>query len=489
MLTGKSNAEKIWNNFLKSKRFNNYACAGILGNMNAESGLISQNMQDSFEKTYNDITYTNAIDNGSYSREKFSMDAIGYGICQWTWHTRKRNLYNYAKSKNVSIGDLEMQLEFFYKEISEVFPSIFRSLRYATSVEEASDVMLFKYECPANAESLRSKRTEFGYKYYTLFVTNTTTKTEGVVSMGYKYYTKGKAVKVSDHFYSTEFDCHGSGCCSQTIVNEKMPVHLEQIRNHFNAPVTITSPYRCPTHNSRPSVGGAPNSRHTKGDACDIVVKGVPPRTVAQYCESIGILGIGLYETQKDGFFVHIDERDYKSFWYGQSERPVTTFGAYNGTTSSGSNIQNTNTLDTILNIGDRGAAVKAMQEKLIRLGYSCGDAGADGDFGNGTYTAVRKFQSEHSIGVDGIAGAQTLTAIDNAIKALDANNNSGSLVGDKVKTTASLLNVRSGAGTSNRIVKQVKAGTVATVIEERDGWCKLDNPSGWVSRDYVTKI
>ena len=203
--------------------------------------------------------------------------------------------------------------------------------------------------------------------------------------MGYKYFSKGRAVQVSAHFYSTEFDCHGSGCCSQTVVNERLIEYLEQIREHFDSPITITSPYRCPVHNSRPSVGGAPNSRHTKGDAADIVVKGVAPRKVAQYCESIGILGIGLYETAKDGYFVHIDTRDYKSFWYGQSEQPRTTFGTYTGSGSNSHNVQNTNNLDTILNMGDRGAAVKTMQEKLIMLGYSCGNYGADGDFGDDT--------------------------------------------------------------------------------------------------------
>lgn len=77
--------------------------------------------------------------------------------------------------------------------------------------------------------------------------------------------------------------------------------------------------------------------------------------------------------------------------------------------------------------------------------------------------------------------------AIDNALKS--ANSADNSLVGKKVTTTASLLNVRSGAGTSNRIIKQVKSGTTAVVVEEVDGWCKLDNPSGWVSKDYIKKV
>ena len=388
--------------------------------MDCESGLNPKNLQDSHQSRlgYTDESYVAAIDSGAYSREQFAMDNAGAFLCQWTWHTRKRSLYDFCKARGVSIGDIYAQLDFFYNELKSMFTSVLLALKNAKSVKDATVEMMLKYECPYDQSvSAQDRRVSIGQKYFNRFAFNVT---EVIPVMGYLYYTKGQAVNVSDHFYSTEFDCHGSGCCNQTKVNEKLPVHLEMIRNHFDAPITITSPYRCPTHNSRPSVGGAPNSRHTKGDACDIVVKGVAPRVVAQYCESIGILGIGLYETKDDGYFVHIDERDYKSFWYGKSEQPRTTFGAMQGSQSVPSNRNNTSTLDTILNIGDSGQAVKLLQEKLIRLGYSCGEFGADGDFGNNTYWAVRRFQEDAKIGVDGIAGYGTLTAIDASIKKIE---------------------------------------------------------------------
>ena len=482
------NATIIWD-YLKSKGFNNYACADILANMDCESGLNPKNLQDSYQSRlgFTDESYVLAIDNGTYSREEFATDNAGAFLCQWTWHSRKRSLYDFCKARGASIGDIYAQLDFFYKELESMFTGVLSSLKGAKSVRDATVVMMLKYECPYDQSvSAQNRRVSIGQKYFDRFTTNAM---EVIPVMGYLYYTKGQAVKVSDHFYSTEFDCHGSGCCNQTKVNEKLPVHLEMIRNHFNAPVTITSPYRCPTHNSRPSVGGAPNSRHTKGDACDIVVKGEAPRTVAQYCESIGILGIGLYETKDDGYFVHIDERDYKSFWYGQSEQPRTTFGAMQGSQSTTPNRNNNSALDTILNIGDSGQAVKLLQEKLIRLGYSCGKLGADGDFGNDTYWAVRRFQEDAKIGVDGIAGHGTLTAIDAAIKKAESQSAPVSYVGSKVSVTANLLNVRSGAGTSYGIVKQIKKGTLCTVTEDTDGWCKIDFPVGWVSKDYITKV
>ena len=52
------------------------------------------------------------------------------------------------------------------------------------------------------------------------------------------------------------------------------------------------------------------------------------------------------------------------------------------------------------------------LQQKLIARGYSCGSSGADGDYGDGTYNAVCKFQSDHGLEVDGISGPITLSAI-----------------------------------------------------------------------------
>ena len=138
-------------------------------------------------------------------------------------------------------------------------------------------------------------------------------------------YAKGGKVKLANNFNSSEFDCHGSGCCSETLVDQQLVEYLQKIRNHFGKPVNISSGYRCATHNK--SVGGATGSRHTKGQAADIYINGIVPAEIAKYAESLGIKGIGLYETDKDGHFVHVDTRTTKSFWYGQSESPRTTFG------------------------------------------------------------------------------------------------------------------------------------------------------------------
>ena len=61
-----------------------------------------------------------------------------------------------------------------------------------------------------------------------------------------------------------------------------------------------------------------------------------------------------------------------------------------------------------VLRRGMNGADVKTLQATLIAYGFSCGAAGADGDFGSGTEAALKKFQTKYGLGADGIAGKGT---------------------------------------------------------------------------------
>ncbi len=137
-------------------------------------------------------------------------------------------------------------------------------------------------------------------------------------------YVKGEKVQLAPSFVSTEFDCHGKDCCSETLVDQKLVEYLQKIHDHFKKATYVSSGYRCPVHNK--NVDGATGSHHTKGQAADIYINGVEPREIAKYAESIGIKGIGLYETDKDGHFVHVDVRPTKSFWYGQAQEYRSTF-------------------------------------------------------------------------------------------------------------------------------------------------------------------
>lgn len=180
-------AQKIWA-YLLAKIGNEYGVAGLIGNLYAESGLRSNNMQNSYESKpgYTDVTYTAAVDNESY--DNFVKDAVGYGLAQWTCWSRKQNLLAYAKECKKSIGDYEMQLAFLYKELSESYKGVLSDLKNATSVLAASNSVLTKFERPADqGESVQKKRAEFGQKYYDKYAEKKETTTETTATSKLKY--------------------------------------------------------------------------------------------------------------------------------------------------------------------------------------------------------------------------------------------------------------------------------------------------------------
>lgn len=168
--TGSEEDQKFMWNFLSTKIENEYAVAGIMGNLYAESALRSNNLQQTYEKklSYTDDTYTAAVDDGTYTN--FVKDSAGYGLAQWTYWSRKEMLLNYAVQEKRSIGDFTMQLNFLWYELEKNFKSLLKSLRAADSVREASDLMLHKFEQPADqSEAVEIKRAEFSQKYYDKF--------------------------------------------------------------------------------------------------------------------------------------------------------------------------------------------------------------------------------------------------------------------------------------------------------------------------------
>ena len=58
---------------------------------------------------------------------------------------------------------------------------------------------------------------------------------------------------------------------------------------------------------------------------------------------------------------------------------------------------------------GDKGFAVKKIQEALLAKGYDLGSWGADGDYGSVTKAAVRKFQQDTDLSDTGAVGGVTL--------------------------------------------------------------------------------
>ena len=169
MLTGKTNEEKIWN-YLTAAGMTACGAAGLMGNLYAESGLRPNNLQNSYEGKLGmaDAEYTELVDHGRYTN--FARDSAGYGLAQWTYHTRKAALLAFAKERGASIGDLEMQLAFLLHELGGSFPGVLETLKTAKTIEVASNAVLLKFERPANqGNAVKLKRVQYGQVYYNKF--------------------------------------------------------------------------------------------------------------------------------------------------------------------------------------------------------------------------------------------------------------------------------------------------------------------------------
>ena len=95
-------------------------------------------------------------------------------------------------------------------------------------------------------------------------------------------------------------------------------------------------------------------------------------------------------------------ERSSQPMWNVRYKAANDFFKKFNGTGGSSSG-SSSSTL--ILRKGDRGDEVLRMQKLLLNRGYYLGEYGADGDFGQATYEAVREFQAYHGLEIDGEYG------------------------------------------------------------------------------------
>ena len=83
-------------------------------------------------------------------------------------------------------------------------------------------------------------------------------------------YQKNSPIKISPYLYVNEVACKCSDSrCHYTLFHPRTNHSFHLFRQHVNYPLTISSGFRCKTHNKK--VGGVENSKHTTGMAVDII--------------------------------------------------------------------------------------------------------------------------------------------------------------------------------------------------------------------------
>lgn len=173
-LTEDVTTKTIWNFFI-NQGYTQETAAAFLGNIKAENSIFDpQNVENRYKGS--DSEYTQNVDDGTYLN--FATDGYGYGLCQWTTKTRKQNLYNFAKSKGTSVGDLNTQLEFIISELNSN-PGYFKQkdLKKSKDVYESTYKILIYYEGPASVigvsqeqkNKIAAKRNTYSEAFFNLY--------------------------------------------------------------------------------------------------------------------------------------------------------------------------------------------------------------------------------------------------------------------------------------------------------------------------------
>ena len=161
------NEKTIWE-FLIGKTGNPYGTAAIMGNLMAESSLNPLCATGLKKAGYNSVDqYVKDSDDGKHD---FANDGVAFGLAQWCYHTRKELLLDFAKRYKKSVGSLDIQLVYLVWEMQNKYKTAWNAVVNAADIRNASDVVMLKYEKPANTgDAAKQKRAAYGQKFYDQF--------------------------------------------------------------------------------------------------------------------------------------------------------------------------------------------------------------------------------------------------------------------------------------------------------------------------------
>lgn len=151
-VAGNNNPEKVWNYLVGTMGFSAVQAAGIMGNIEQESG---------FNPTI------------------VNKQSGAYGLIQW-YAGRETGLENYARSVGKDKGDLGMQLDFMKQELEGPYykSRVTDPIRATNDLATATRVWLEKYEIPCSppgraCDKETGVRVPFAQNWLTLFGSNT----------------------------------------------------------------------------------------------------------------------------------------------------------------------------------------------------------------------------------------------------------------------------------------------------------------------------
>lgn len=178
--------QKVWDFFVTLFNGNEYAAAGACGNMQHESGLYSDNAENSWNDMtgHSDEWLTERINNNltgespvvtlsEFLQESWYVNnyGFGYGLSQWTTSGRRTALWNRTISAGYDIDNEDKQLEYIQYEFTEgAYSSVRTAMINATTIREATRIYCNRYE----VGSYNTNRLTYAQYFYDTYAGGTT---------------------------------------------------------------------------------------------------------------------------------------------------------------------------------------------------------------------------------------------------------------------------------------------------------------------------
>ena len=513
--TTTDNAKAIWDRLYAAIQ-NPYGVAGVMGNFYAESALKSTNLQNTYEKSLGmtDEEYTKAVDSGSYIN--FVNDKAGYGLFQATFWSIKESLLNYARSKGVSIGDRDMQVDWFLQAMKNEYKAIWTALTTAKTVREASDAVLLKFERPADqSEAVQVKRTGFGQTYFDKYANKQSATTPATddkpqekpveLSATHAKYINSTGTHYISNSGSDENGSYSGGQAGDQTGKEW------RMRDWYNRPWSCVLRYpdqKVALKIAQLAIDAALNDKigydqsQNRTYLKQLKAVGWEPSKVTVACEADCSAGVCANVTAA-GYLLGIPALQNHTGTYTGNMRSALTKAGFQLLTDSKYLTGGDYLLpgDILLNDGHHTATNVTLGAK-VKSSWNPGTAvtiPTQPDPAVTKYYRVRKSWAEKSSQI----GA--FTVFQNAKNCVDANpgyaafDDNGNQVYPEaafapylVRITISGLNYRKGPSTAFDSYGYIEPG-VYTIVDEQDGWGLLkayaQNRNGWIKLSYTTKL
>ena len=137
-------------NLLRGYGLSEAGALGMLGNWECESGCEPYRVQGDYQSSRAiSKAYVDAIENHRMSKEQFATDQKGFGLAQWTYPQRKRNLWDAWQKSSLRIDSCELQCEFAMWELRNEYSGLLPFLKTSEAIWDCTDRICREYERPA----------------------------------------------------------------------------------------------------------------------------------------------------------------------------------------------------------------------------------------------------------------------------------------------------------------------------------------------------